>query len=83
MRHPKGKPHGFTTALMVWVMVSTNCTWGGKRGRGEGRAEPTPATGASGPVAINYSSSLNLAGIQQENAKTAHYPTQKSHLKLY
>lgn len=33
MRQPKGKPQGLTTALMVWVMVSTNCTCGREGGR--------------------------------------------------
>ena len=32
MRQPKGKPQGLTTALMVWVMVSRNCTCG-RQGR--------------------------------------------------
>lgn len=42
MRQPKGKPQGFTTALRVCVMVSTNCTWKGREAAGEDR----PVVGA-------------------------------------
>lgn len=59
MRQPKGKPQGLTTALMVWVMVSRNCTCGrqGRTALRSGSCPPAPgahrpqsARGARSPL---------------------------------
>lgn len=61
MRQPKGKPQGLTTALRVWVMVSTNCTCGREGGL---RAGPAPEGSAWMRSEINHPQALHFAGMK-------------------
>lgn len=92
MRQPKGKPQGFTTALSVCVMVSTNCTWKAERasdkdrpcGRWVPAGEDRPCAGWV-PVVYAWLLSPAIFFLQKQikkNTSTAHCPAQKFHLKL-
>lgn len=76
MRQPKGKPQGFTTALSVCVMVSTNCTW-----KAECCSEDSPWE--VGPTALQHTVPCYILQKRiKKNASIVHDPAQRLYLKL-